>query len=119
MIEVSYDRNEDLVRVRITGFLTTSEVGQFALDFKDALITARQRTGSARVLVYASNLVQSADVMQEFGAAQNVIDPLKDRAAILANSNLVKMQVQRGLEGNQKAFLSEDAAKLWLAGAEA
>lgn len=115
MITVSYDREEDLVMVRFAGFLTIPEAKKFNFDLRTAVTQARRQKGRARLLVYASNLVQSAETMQQLGTARDLLDPERDKVAIMAETSLIKVQVQRGLEGNQKAFLSENAARTWLA----
>lgn len=105
-----------LILTRPHGFWTSADVdGYFALLTK-LCAEARTRFGRARVLSDSRNfMVQTPEVVARFENFKHILDAGTDKVALVAESELRKMQIKRGAPGDHyRLFASIDEARDWL-----
>ena len=116
MFDLHYDPVKRAIFVQATGFHTMSEVQVFMRDCAAATAQSRADCGEVKILVDATDtVVQSDEVMGAFNEADSWAPEPNDRMALLVTSSLAKMQASRSFKNErEKAFVSRDAAWLWL-----
>ncbi len=115
MIKLSYDEDQNLITVRSEGFLDAMQVREYGRELRAITHAARRKCGRALTLVFASEVVQSDEVMAEFAALREDFDFERDRMAVIVSTSLSKLQIKRSFVSEmQQAFVSERAARMWL-----
>lgn len=116
MFELTLDPVAKILRLETTGYLTVDDVQDYRRRLARMVDESRRRFGHVRILVDSTDgRVQSAAVIDAFGAVPSVVTGSGDRMAVAVGSTLALLQVRRALKSEQEhAFLSMDAALTWL-----
>jgi len=104
------------IRVKSVGTWTLGDVERYCVEFRDHFATARARFGDVRVLVDGREAsTGDVEVSKRLGELGALFDRPGDRFAVVTPSSLRKQQAGRdGLPSSGMAFVSVDAAEMWL-----
>ena len=116
MFQFEFDEATGILRVRVLGTWTLAEVERYGREAAGQFAAARRKAGSLLLLI---------DCSQGYICPQALVDPLAragmqharhdDRAALVVNSSLMKLQVKRMTgDAPNTMFISEGAAQTWL-----
>ncbi len=113
---IEHEAESGILVCRITGFLSDVEGAQFARMFLDAIGRARRTAPTLRILFdnRDGNVFSSASLGALNGTLKGEQRP-GDRAAVLVANSINKVQAKRNMSDGNQVFLSEQAARTWLA----
>jgi hypothetical protein len=116
MYTFAIDDEVRAIRVVSAGSWSLAEADQYVAEFERHFAEARDRFGEVRVLVDARMAEPHAPFMaKRLAVLGRLFDGPGDRLAVVINSSVKKQQVSReGLPTFGMAFLSMDAAEMWL-----
>lgn len=106
-----------LIVVVTSGFWSVALADAYRIELAQYLAAARAKRGYALSLIDGrENAVQSPEVMARFADFENLTAPgERDRSALVVPSSLAKLQAHRITKSpRSKAFLSLNAARMWL-----
>lgn len=106
----------DPIRVTGNGFWTATYIDDHFDKLDSAVTDVRRRHGHARVIVDLRKApVQATDVAERIRIRTQQIYATADRVAVVAETNLLTMQMRRATRSdNIRSFISIDAAQAWL-----
>jgi hypothetical protein len=110
------DDDRQVVRVTSVGTWTLEQVDAYAAEFRHSCSIARERFGRVRALVDGREaMTPDAEVGKRLALLSSLFDQPGDRFAVVTHSSLRKQQASRdGLPDAGMAFVSPDAAEMWL-----
>jgi len=116
--ETSYDPVNNIIHYQQGGFNSIEAIRANTQRVGAMVKEARRRHGCAHVLVIKNDaIVQSSEAVQEIskGRGEVLSGPL-DRMAVVIESGLSRMQVQRLYAGDERrrCFQSIEEARAWL-----
>ena len=118
MHRIAIDRNQAMVSLVLAGFFSLDDVTSAAADLHAAIRSLGSRMGMHVTLYDMSDLqVAAAPVLERFGRyfSDPAMKPLwARRVAIVSNSALVQMQMQRICRDNMRVFAMRTDAVTWL-----
>lgn len=112
----AFDEPTRSLRVSSSGTWTLEQAERYEEAFRSYLSVARERFGSARVLVDGrAAATDDVAVSRLLGSLGALFNQTGDRLAIVTPSSLRKQQATReGMPNTVMAFISPDAAVTWL-----
>ena len=117
MIVVTGDRGHQLVRARISGFLTPEDVRKFEADKISAAAAMGLGSGAFNLLVETTDgVIHSAHVVAEFTRVVLKSAFKSKRMAVVRPTNLTRMQSRRilNVRDNAATFETVEEAERWL-----
>jgi len=118
LFDINLERAGHFIVVTARGFWTPADVARYNGELEPLFKASRQRFGCCRILVDMQKIsVQSTEVAQHFAADHKAFDKPGDTIALVVNSSLLKMQVNRVCADDLVAtFARTDEAGSWLSG---
>ncbi|HEX7781232.1 MAG TPA: hypothetical protein VF509_00340 [Sphingobium sp.] len=115
-MSICFDRRERIIRVTAYGYFSPEYSDRQFRELKAANEAMRARFGIARVLIDKCNSPpQSQATCERIEIGTRLAFQAGDRAALLVNNSLTKMQMRRVVDvSTHQLFLSEQAAIMWL-----
>jgi hypothetical protein len=117
-ISFTFDLDDDrqVIRVVTSGTWSVADADRYAADFRRHVATARARFGTVRALVDGRDAItRDAEVGKRLAMLSCLFDRPGDRFAVVTCSSMRKQQASRdGLPETGMAFVSQDAAEMWL-----
>ena len=116
MYTFTIDEAHRAIRIVSADSWTADEAERYIVAFEQNFAQARARFGDVRVLVDARKAApHEPSVAKRLSVLGRLFDRPGDRLAVVIDSSLKKQQVSReGLPPFGMAFLSIDAAEMWL-----
>ena len=115
MYQFRLDYQSSAVFVKNAGFWTPVEADAYVTAFGNNVDLMRKSRGRVRILVDAREAaIHAVETVQRIALFRQHVDNALDRVAVVVATSLKKQQVTRTMPPCAKAFLSMDAANLWL-----
>jgi hypothetical protein len=104
------------IRVVSAGTWLNDDLERYSLEFRRHVAIARQRFGDVRFLIDGrAAATDNGEVRKRLAGLAALFDQPNDRFAVVTPSSLRKQQAARdGLPTPGMAFVSVDAAEMWL-----
>ena len=113
---IEHEAASGILVCRVNGFLSDAEGAQFARALLDAVGRARRSAPTLRLLFdnRDGNVFSSASLGTLNAMLKGEQRP-GDRTAVLVANSINKAQAKRNMSDGNQVFLSEQAARTWLA----
>lgn len=114
--KIERDDLEKILICRVEGFIDDEGAERLARDWRSAIIAFRTLYPDLKTLFDNSHgNVMSPKAAVLMADATRDLAREGDRTAVLAANSLAKLQAKRTMSGRGEVFISEKAARLWLA----